>query len=336
MEEGRDQVDGAGPAPWIGLDLGPAAPPGAHLRWSRLAGLPFAANAPLNALAPFAASSPALPAGGGPLLVPSLPSDLPGEGAVTTYDGLGFVGGRDRVLRASRGASGWLLQAADLGTFGVEASGAALGWLAPSPAGPPLMDELVTTLLGPPLMLALALRGRWCLHGSALLDGEGVIALLGVSGAGKSTLAAHVEERDPGARVADDVLALTLGAQGGATAWPSLPQLKLSGAAQWRGREALPLRAICVLEPDRPDVATVRAEPLAVRAAALAFVRHTVGARLFDAPLAGAHMRAAAMAAEAAPWWRLRVPRRRSALAAAAALLGQLAREPGSTGAGSL
>jgi hypothetical protein len=301
-----------------------------------MAGLPFAANAPLTALAPFATSPPASSVGGPSLLGPSLPSDLPGDGAVITFDGLGFVGGRDRVLRAARGTSGWLLQADDLGTFGVEASGAAIGWLAPSPDGPPPLDELITTLLGPPLMLALALRGKWCLHGSAVLDGEGAIALLGVSGAGKSTLAAYVDERAPGTRVADDVLALTLGATGGATAWPALPQLKLPGAAQWRGREALPLRAVCVLQPEGPDLATVRAEPLAVRDAALAFVRHTVGARLFDATLAGAHMRAAAMAAEAAPWWRLRVPRRRSALAAAAALLRQLAHEPGSTGEGSL
>jgi hypothetical protein len=73
---------------------------------------------------------------------------------------------------------------------------------------PPLTrEDTVCYLLGPVLGFVLALRGRLCLHGSALAVGGRAFALVGASGAGKSTTAAALALRGQ-AVLTDDVLPL--------------------------------------------------------------------------------------------------------------------------------
>ena len=88
------------------------------------------------------------------------------------------------------------------------------------------VDLLRLYLLGPALALLLHQRGFLVLHASAVsLDG-GVVAFLGHSGHGKSTTAATLHARGA-AIVADDVVAVDLGAPGGPAALPGFPLLKL-------------------------------------------------------------------------------------------------------------
>ena len=69
------------------------------------------------------------------------------------------------------------------------------------------LEDTVTYLLGPILGFLLRLRGFICLHASAVVVGESVVALVGPAGAGKSTTAAGFA--DFGFPVAsDDVLVL--------------------------------------------------------------------------------------------------------------------------------
>ena len=67
-------------------------------------------------------------------------------------------------------------------------------------------------ILGPALVLALALRGIWSLHASAAMFQDQTTVFLGESGQGKSTLAAYLSN-SPGWRlVADDILPVKIDA----------------------------------------------------------------------------------------------------------------------------
>ena len=90
------------------------------------------------------------------------------------------------------------------GRFWTAADGSAIHQVSQVPGSDPAF--LAEALLGPPLVLALALRDTWCLHASAVEYGGRVIAFLGESGAGKSTLAAYLAGQPGVRRVADDIL----------------------------------------------------------------------------------------------------------------------------------
>lgn len=186
------------------------------------------------------------------------------------------------------------------------------------PDAPPWTDDDRELLLGPGLVLALALQGTWCLHASAAVRGGAVVAFLGESGAGKSTLAAHLGGclQEGWHLVADDILPVTEG-EDGAWAWPRFPQRKLPPEAQPGPAlpERLPLALVCDLLPAAPEAAPA-AEWLPEAAAATALLRQTAGARLFDAELLEAHLAFAAALAARVPVCRLAVPRRLEALPA--------------------
>lgn len=181
-------------------------------------------------------------------------------------------------------------------------------------------DHLAEAVLGPGLVLALAARGRWCLHAGAIALGSDPRAhvFLGESGAGKSTLAGHLSrslgERHLATRLADDVLPIEPTDESGthgARAWPTFPQLKLPPDEQpvvALGRDPVPLGAIYRLKPVEPDAEPAIAE-LSSSDATLALVRHTVAGRLFDAKTLRRHLDEASTLAAQIPVRELRVPR---------------------------
>jgi hypothetical protein len=69
------------------------------------------------------------------------------------------------------------------------------------------LEDVATYLLGPVMGFILALRGRICLHSSAVAFAGRAIALVGPSGAGKSTLAAALARQGLPV-VTDDIVAL--------------------------------------------------------------------------------------------------------------------------------
>ena len=159
-------------------------------------------------------------------------------------------------------------------------------------------------LLGPAFALALARRGIFLLHASAVVLGHRVIGFLGESGAGKSTLA-RLLAAEGLTLAADDLLAVE-----GIDALPHFPQLKLGTAA---------MAAIEGLEPRCPllglyELASaeeaVGIEALPPVSAAALLLRHTIAGRLFDSDLLAAQLDFAAGLAGRVPVRRLRVPRR--------------------------
>ena len=169
------------------------------------------------------------------------------------------------------------------------------------------LADAATYLLGPVLGFVLRLRGRTCLHASAVaLDGH-AIALVGPAGAGKSTIAAAYALRGDRA-LSDDVCALVPVA-GMPHVQPAYAQLRLwpdsvallFGAPDalprltptWEKRAMdlargasfadapLPLSAVYFLDDLRP-AAAIHVEPIAPRDALLALSVNSYVGYLLD------------------------------------------------------
>jgi len=269
-----------------------------------VAGAQLCADAAVACLEPFR---------GDPRTAGAVPAAvLPAAGVAweAVFAGDAWVGGRERRVRCERAGEALRVACAGARAFVVAGSGA---WIVADPLadrGPEGVDEEV--LVGPALLLALALRGTFALHAAAVRTPAGVVALVGESGAGKSTLAAAA---GPGwARVADDVLPFALAA-GEPAALPHYPQLKLPGGAQYHpsAPARLPLVAVCEVGAPATD-GRIAVEPLSPRDATLGLIAHTVAARLFPEDLVEAHLELAAVVASQVPVLRLRYPRTLDAL----------------------
>ncbi len=170
------------------------------------------------------------------------------------------------------------------------------------------------TLLGPALVLALAMQGIWSLHASAVMLQGRLVAFLGESGQGKSTLAGYLASTG-WELVADDILPVTWEASG-VLAWPRFPQLKLPAASQpgLHLPEQIPLDEIFVLVPI-PRSSNPEVLPLSPGEAAKALLSHTAGTRLFTRELLGNHLEFCTRAAGRLRARRLAYPLHREALA---------------------
>ncbi len=304
----------------------------------RVAGRPLVTDVPLLALAAFGRDSPTP----GPRDAwPERTGDLDAEGPATThlvFRGRGWIGGAQRVVEYRAGPLGCRLAVAGGGEYWIASDGSRIERLVPEPEGQASLG--IETVLGPALVLALALQGPFCLHASSAAFGQRAIAFLGESQSGKSTLAAHLggEGGPAWQRLADDVLPVAA-VGGGPVALPHFPQLKLSPEEQPApdGPEQLPLAAVYILDApeggggvdagsaaasaastvassDSEGHTAVAIHPLGTRQAMLALVRHTVASRLFDGALAARHMAFCTEVAAAVPVRRLAYPRRRALL----------------------
>jgi hypothetical protein len=233
----------------------------------------------------------------------------------------GWVGGVYRQVTCLSGSAGYRLSVEGVGQFELSNDGRAIACTAAvSSAAPAVVYE---TLVGPPLVLALALQGKWCLHASAAARHGRVTAFLGDSGRGKSTLSAYLVNQAGWQRVADDILPVAAGAEG-VTASPRFPQLKLPPEEQAPADlpNQMPLTAVYLLEQPADNTAardSVTIERLSRYQAALALIGHTVAARLFDKTLLARHAHFCADAA--VPVYRLTYPHRYELLSQIAALI---------------
>lgn len=233
----------------------------------------------------------------------------------------GLIAGRDREVECRYGPDGVEVRIAGLAIFAIAADGSSIEVREMEASTPrALVDEAV---LGPPLLLALALQGVACLHAGAAAAARGVVAWLGPSGAGKSTLAAYLDRELEGwQRCADDLLPLEAG-PGGVDALPHFPQPKLPPGAQWCGRrpERLPLRAVYLLGEDKISGRGVTVESVSPTEAAADLLRQTAVWSLFSPELAQRHLALCACIAETVPVRRLLFPRRFEVLPEVAAAI---------------
>jgi len=252
---------------------------------------------------------------------------------VLVYDGPGLVAGGVQRIRSLVAADGTRkVEFEDGETFLIAAAGDRIVRVVAAPEGTPPRQTLERAL-GAPMALALAVRGVFLLHASALAGRRGVVAICGESGTGKSTLAAATASlREVGlSRVADDQLPVALGPR--PTVLPHFPQLKLPPEDWYSPRAPAVLPLLMVMEaqrstPDGGSAPPVTIELLRASQACLLLAGATVAARLFDQQLLTRHLASCAAASESLQVGRLRyasgVDRLREPLAALTASLARL------------
>lgn len=219
----------------------------------------------------------------------------------------GWVANAHRLLEVYDVPSGILLKVEGGGEFLIAGHGKTIGKSDPKTELSRLDREVI---LGPGLVLALALRGVWSFHASAVMYKESLIIFLGESGQGKSTLAAYLSQ-SPGWRlVADDILPVSMDTNG-VNVFPHFPQLKMPVDAQPSVGlpESLPLKHICILTP----AATDEMPELQITSTAQtvqAFLGHVAGTRMFNALLLSRHLEFSTRAAKQVSAYRLAYPHR--------------------------
>ena len=225
----------------------------------------------------------------------------------------GWVGGVQCNVKVYAISHGILLKVKGGSEIFITSHGEAISKRNPQEAPSQLDREII---LGPALVLALALHDTWSLHASAVLCRETTIAFLGESGQGKSTLAAYLSSIDnPDWRLAaDDILPVTISSTG-VDVWPRFPQLKLPLQAQPGPGlpEHLPLNALCVLtSAGQEEIPELQLLPpnLATRE----LISHTAGTRMFTPELLGNHLAFCTHVAGQVPVYRLTYPHRRNTL----------------------
>ncbi len=93
-----------------------------------------------------------------------------------------------------------------------------------------------TILLGPALILNLAMNNVFCFHASACCINDKVFIFLAASGTGKSTIARFFNEFSNSHRIADDIVAVKI-INKQLTILPNFPQLKLTDKQQYSGEK---------------------------------------------------------------------------------------------------
>ena len=230
----------------------------------------------------------------------------------------GWVGNAQRGVEVYSIQNGMLLKIEGCSEFFIAPHGESICRSGLQPDALSQLDR--EALLGPALVLALAMRSTWSLHSSAAMFKTQNIAFVGESGRGKSTLAAYLDSAG-WQRVADDILPVTF-EETGVQSWPHFPQLKLPPDKQpgLNFPEQLPLDRICVLA-STDENAEPELELLPPNQAIQVLLSHTAGTRLFDPKLLEKHLNFCAQAAEKLPVYRLAYPHRSDALPAVKELL---------------
>lgn len=214
--------------------------------------------------------------------------------------------------------AGITVHATGFGEVFIAADGCRLTWH-PSDDLARQRPELI---LGPGLVLALALQQVFCLHSSAVLGPEGAVLFSGDSGAGKSTLAARLSALHGYQRLTDDITPFTASASE-CSLLPHFPQLKLPPESQHPADapERYPIARLYLLS-ESPADAPVRDEPVSPSVAALSVCRHAVASRLFPESLMARLLHASTALVENVEVRHLHYPKRPGSIADVARLLG--------------
>lgn len=222
----------------------------------------------------------------------------------------GLVAGANRLVETWSAPKGLILKVTSGSDFFISAHGETIQRIGDNQPWPQLDREI---LVGPALILALALRNVWCLHASAITCNGRVLLFLGESGEGKSTLSTYLGSTGDSAikLAADDILPVTLD-EAGLSAWPHFPQLKLPLNTQPGPAlpEKLPIGWICLL--DTSD--EISLQPLSPSDTVQIILRHTAGTRLLPPELLASHLTFCAQAASKIRMFQLSYPRRMNAL----------------------
>jgi hypothetical protein len=222
----------------------------------------------------------------------------------------GWAANAWRMVETWSAGQGFEVRIDGCSDFGISLDGKEIRCAKQERAGEELSETDRQILLGPVLVLALALRGTWSMHASAAIFKDKLVLFLGESGQGKSTLAGYLAGETNWRLAADDILPVTIGSNG-VLAWPRFPQLKLPIQAQPGPGlpEHLTISQVCVLSDAGADERPAL-QRLSTSQAVQVYLGHTAGTRLFTPDLLRKHLTFCSRVAEQVPVYRLNYPHR--------------------------
>ena len=227
-----------------------------------------------------------------------------------------LLGDTSAVITRIAAPGGISVHATGFGEVFISTDGRQIIWR-PGHNGARQRPELI---LGPGLVLALALQGTFCLHASAVLTPEGAVLFAGPSGAGKSALAARLAAHHGLQRLTDDITPFAVDGSG-AFLLPHFPQLKLPLESQYPADASprYPIARLYLLTECDAE-APVREDPVSPSVAALAACGHAVASRLFPEHVTAALLHASASLVEHTQVRHLHYPKRHGSIAEVARL----------------
>jgi hypothetical protein len=220
----------------------------------------------------------------------------------------GWAANAWRIVETRETGKGFQVRIDGCSDFSISPGGQEIRCAKQEQGGEELSETDRQILLGPVLVLALALRGTWSMHASAAIFKDKLILFLGESGQGKSTLAGYLAGETGWRLAADDILPVTIGSDE-VLAWPRFPQLKLPNQAQPGPGlpEHLTISQVCVLSDAGADERPAL-QRLSASQAVQVYLGHTAGTRLFTPDLLSEHLTYCSRAAEQVPVYRLSYP----------------------------
>ena len=219
------------------------------------------------------------------------------------FKGKSWLAGKDRQLTCSKTDTGFLINVPDVADFHISADGTVVTQLSSSSqTGRSIFEEV---LLGPPLMLALALNQLFAFHASAVEVNTKAVLFVGESGFGKSTLAAWLNDSTSAPRLSDDICVVER-MNNKLKLLPDFLQMKLPEDQQKVSARPVEIGAIVLL--NRQIDSTVELTRLETLNAIKTLVNHSVATQLFDKPLAQQHLAFMSQITQDLPIYSLNYP----------------------------
>ena len=223
------------------------------------------------------------------------------------FEGISWLAEKNRQIICSKFDQGYLIDVPEISEYFVTTDGSKIIQMPISESNSSITHlQLEYTMLGPPLMLTLALNQYFALHASSIeISGQAVL-FVGESGFGKSTMAKYLQNQSGLKRLSDDISVIS-NSDSIFILNSDFPQLKLKDESQNSSNDNRGLGAIIILNRQNKD-AEINLTKLNSINAIEVLLNHGVAAQLFAKALANQHLKFVADLASQIPIYRLNYP----------------------------
>jgi len=223
------------------------------------------------------------------------------------FSGVSWLAEKHREIICSNSSQGYFINVPQISQFIISHDGSIIYQF---PNADQLDDLTVqqfeSTLLGPPLMLALALNGYFGLHASSVEVASKAILFTGESGFGKSTMAKYLQAEVDCKRLSDDISVVSM-LDSRFILNADFPQLKLLDQLQNTQTDNRELGAVIVLDRHDNEVEISLTKLDRMRSMEI-LLNHSVAAQLFDKTLTKQHLNHLAELSKNTPVYKLIYP----------------------------